>query len=1175
MLKLDRLEISGFKSFVDPVTIQFAGGITSIVGPNGCGKSNLSDAVTWVLGEQSAKSLRGGKMEDVIFAGSQRRKPLGMAEVNLTLQADPGLSQTEDGRLQIGRRVFRTGESRYTLNGKVVRLKEIKDLLMDTGLGIRAYSVIEQGKIGMILSGKPQERRKLLEEAAGITRYKARRRIAEIKLEESKANLLRLDDILSEVERSLRSLKRQAGAARRYREREKEHRELLEKVLLARWSHLSDRLREVDGRIAEAQTQEAESTSSLSREEATLVAGRETLDTLASQLAERHQRQADLAATIEGRQQFLNANRQRLNEIGERAAQSRALADRRQGDIEEQRKNLGGHQERRQEHVTDLDRAADEVDRDEAKISAADTALQRAAERVEGLRRDMAEAVRGIQELRRERHQADIQLEKGNFQRHRLAREQEAQGAELELAREAWELSREQVTHLEREVGDRQAKGGELSSALEAVQGREAEASQHLQRVEEGLREARQRQRLLVELSRAHAERRGRVEAALAAAGIAEPTFLADRVEVLDGWERSLDFYLADLTDAVVLGSADSADLVAQLAAGEVKTTLVHPLADLGEASPTVDDPAAVIALQQALALPADLAASLPPAYLVETADDAARLARQYPGIDFIARDGVWASGGLVYVESRQAAPGVLERERELADLEQAVPRQEAALAAARQALEALVEQRTTLARDSNRLREELAQLRQELAVAETRRENAETRHRRLAEAGESLAVEKAAVEAEVERLIAAQGEIDGRLGGAEERQSSSQQQLESLEAEREAAKAEREGLREASAGRRGRLDLLRERLAAHDREIERLQREITEGEGQVTQWQDEARRLDGSRGDLGEQIKAAEGELQSALERREASQQAVIEAQTRLDDQRALLKELEGKIAELRQHREQMVQQLGELRIRRAGLGQEAEHLTAAFRESFDAELPANAGEPPTNLPEMESDLARLKATLERLGPVNLLAVEEFAEKEERHQFLTTQRTDVIESVERLRATIHEIDQASTERFTATFAEVNASFSRIFTHLFRGGEAEMRLLDEEDVLESGIEIIARPPGKRTQNIMLMSGGEKALTAIALLFALFQTKPSPFCILDEVDAPLDDVNTLRFVELVREMAGETQFIVITHNKLTMEAASTLYGVTMEEKGVSKLVAVELEDVQPEEQAATA
>ncbi len=1181
MMKLKRLEISGFKSFPDPVTVQFHGGITAIVGPNGCGKSNLSDAVTWVLGEQSAKSLRGGRMEDVIFVGSQKRKALGMAEVSLELEVDPSFHHAEDGRLVIGRRVFPTGESRYRINGRTVRLKEIKDLLMDTGLGIRAYSVIEQGKVGMILSGKPQERRRLLEEAAGVTRYKARRRIAEVKLEEARANLLRLDDIVSEVERALRTLKRQAAAARRYREREAEHRALLRRVLAGRWARLSAELAELAAALAAAEERDAALTAELSTAEASLAEERETLEALARRVAERHQRVAEAAATIEGRQQFLAVNRKRLTETHERTAQSHRQAERREAEIAAAGAALTGHRERRDEMAAELERATAEVSRDEEALAAAVDRLRAADARLEEQRRGLLAAADAINRLRARRQQAQIELERGVFQRRRLGEEAEQHGGELRQAAEAAETAGARVEELGGRIGRERAELAAVEAELERTLAAEAAAGERRRAAETALAEARNHQKLLTELSRAHLERRSRLESALAGAGLGSgidgPVFLADRARALDGWERALDFYLADLADAVVAREAGSAlDLAAALAGGAggaVIISVADPAAAATEGQPEVDDPAVVLTLGEALGLPADLAAALPPAFLVEQPADAARLARAHPGVAFVSRGGVWAAGGVLRVAPGEAAPGVLERARELAELEEELPARERAVAAASAEIETLVARRSELARDANRRESGLAQLRQELAVAEARREDAEARRRRLAAELAELETERDRVAGELAAAEERRAGIDGEVAAAEEAHAEAQERFDRLEREREGAKADREALREASAGRRGRLDLLAERLAAHDREIARIESESGDGRRQVELWRGEAERLERIAAELTGELERAETELQAALEDRAGGQEAVLAAQAELDVQRAALRRREEGIAALRDRRDAARAEEGDLRVRQAGRRQDAEHLAAQHREAFDEEPAAEPGAPPPNLAELETDLARTRLTLERLGPVNVLAVEEYAEQEERHTFLTVQRADVIASVERLRTTIQEIDATSGERFAATFEEVNKNFGVVFQQLFRGGEAEMRLLDDDDPLDSGIEIVARPPGKRAQNIMLLSGGEKALTAIALLFALFQTKPSPFCILDEVDAPLDDVNTLRFVELLSTMAGDTQFIVITHNKLTMEAAGTLYGVTMEEKGVSKLVAVEIDRVQPPEAAA--
>jgi chromosome segregation protein len=1181
MLKLHNLEISGFKSFVDPVNIDFAGGVTAIVGPNGCGKSNLSEAMTWVLGEQSAKSLRGGTMEDVIFNGAEQRKPLGMAECTLTLRTDPSFPRSQDGWITIGRRVFRGGEGQYRLNGKLVRLKEIRDLLMDTGLGLRAYSVIEQGKIGMILSGKPQERRKLLEEAAGITRYKSRKNVAELKLQEATANLLRLDDVIGEVERALRSLKRQAGSARRYQEKEVEYRELLEKVLLGRHALLSARLASLRAAIEEAGGREAAAAAALHRDEAALAAAREHLETLAHALATRHQRAADLAATIEGRQEFLKANRQTLEEIGRRSAQDRELAGRREQEMAGQEEALAALRQRRGDLAGERDLAARAVADDELRIAAAQGSLQEVAERHDALRAELQAAAGGLQAARQRVQQAQIEMERGNFRRHHLEAELDRRTHEARQAAEALAIAQETMAGLDAASAARAREQQRVAAELEQTLRREAEAAEEKRAIEEELQAVRQRQRLLAELSRAHAERRGALLAALAGAGVAAPHFLADAARVVEGWERTLDVYLGGLADAVVLARGSRALDLARALAGRSAAVLIEPAPDDWSAPdlPLREDAAVLLSIGEALGLSRAVAAALPPAFLVRSAEDAERLARRHPGMAFLSREGVWVQAGTVHVEGEVATPGVLERESELAALERGLPELETAQGRAAAELDRVVAERTALAREANRLQGETAQLRQELAVAQARHEDTLARHQRLAAEQETLSAEQRDNAAELARVTARRAELQSELAAAEQRHAELAAACEAAQADLDAARGAREGLRTASASRRGHLALLDERLESHDREVERLHGEVERGREQVAAWRDEAERLAGRGAEIAAALERAERELLAALEQRAAAEDGVLEEQERLDREREEVRRLEERIAAHREARDLVRTEIEERRIAHAGARQDGEHLALTFHEQFARPLPprddAAPAPPEHDLAGLEAELAQAKATLERLGPVNALAVQEHDEQAERLEFLTVQRADVAASVESLRKTIREINETSSERFRATFDQVNKNFQAVFGRLFRGGEAEMRLLDEDDTMESGIEIVARPPGKRLQNLMLLSGGEKALTAIALLFALFQTKPSPFCILDEVDAPLDDVNTTRFVDLLREMAGETQFIVITHNKLTMEVAASLYGVTMEEKGVSKLVSVELDDVQPEAERATA
>ncbi len=1187
MLKVERLQISGFKSFVDPVTVDFAGGVTAIVGPNGCGKSNLSEAMTWVLGEQSAKSLRGGTMEDVIFNGTDSRKPLGMAEATLTLRTDPSFPHANDGRLTIARRVFRGGESQYKLNGKTVRLKEIRDLLMDTGLGLRAYSVIEQGKIGMILSGKPQERRKLLEEAAGVTRYKARKAIAEVKLEEATANLLRLDDVVSEVERSVRTLKRQASAAKRFQEKEVEYRELLEKVLIERWALLAARLIELQTRLDGAVGREAELAANLHRDEADLTAGRERLDELGRAVAARHQRHAELGTRVEGRQQLIKGSRETISEIGERSAQARGLAERRQAEISHHEEALVALENRRAEQIAERDDAATAVESDERQVASADRELQQAHARLESLRRETLTATSEINAVRQRAQQAQIELEKGNYRLHHLEREIEEQGAELAQAREGLDLAREKVLVSEAKLTERAAESERTIAALEALMRREAEATDGRRKLEDELSQCRNRQRILAELSRADAERRRNLVAALQAAGHTEPSFLAERADPLEGWERALDFYLGELADAVLLAPGHDPLALAHALAGRAEAALIAPietrpsLGQEGDAGTTLArftgiaagiaaDSGVHLSVGEALGLPEDLAAALPPAFLVKSPEDARRLATAHSGVAFLCREGLWIENGTLRVEGERATPGVLERERDLAELARAIPDLDARLTRAKSELEQLLANRSLMAKDSNRLQTEVGQLRQEVAVGRARAEDAVQRERRLATEGEKLATQRTTIAAELDKVGVKGRELASELGLAEDKQTGLAERLDRAQAELDAAKGARESLRAESAGRRGRLDLLEERLESVNREINRLAGELETGRRQIASWSEESDRLTERRAQIEQEVARAEVELQAALEERIGVEEQVLADQAGLDDHRQALRLLEERIASCREQRDGVRSEVEELRIRKVGLEHDVQHLGETYAQEFERELPDPAPTPTGALAELDVELSRCKATLDRLGPVNVLALQEHDEQEERFTFLTTQRADVVKSVESLRQTIKEINQTSAERFRETFVVVNQAFGEVFQHLFRGGEAEMRLLDEDDPLESGIEIVARPPGKRLQNLMLLSGGEKALTAIALLFALFRSKPSPFCILDEVDAPLDDTNTARFADLLHGMAKQdTQFIVITHNKLTMEIAENLYGVTMEEKGVSKLVSVQMQVLQPE------
>ena len=742
MLKLQRLDISGFKTFVDPVSTDFSEGITAIVGPNGCGKSNLSEAVTWVLGEQSAKSLRGGRMEDVIFSGSEKRKALGMAEVALTFQTDGTLGhEDEENRITIGRRVFRTGESQYRLNDKTVRLKDIKDILMDTGLGVRAYSVIEQGRIGMILSGKPQDRRKLIEEAAGITRYKQRKRLAEIKLEEASGNLLRLDDIIAEVERALRSLKRQASAARRFQEREATYRELLETVLIRRYERLHQVLAQLEHRLEETGAKDQELAGHLERSQAALLESRDLLDQRSREVAESHQHHANLAATIEGRQEFLKATRQTINEIEERLQGGLSMADQRRQELNETNQALLQLAGRGANLVSERDLAEAAIAEEERRLQMAEEALKAAQAKLEALRSQLMTSLNRVNSLQNRQHQEQIENEKATLGLQHLDSELEQSKARLATGRTELEATENRQKEARGRLDAISQSRTRAATELDAVLQREAESEAVRQELKHSITDATSRQKVLAELSRKETDRRDQFRSSLNEMGYDHLRFLDDEVVVSAGWEEALDLYLEQARDAVLIPADEDpfsvADALASLGSGGAVVQAGDPYRRWDGDRPY--DAAIVSTLGEALGLPAEFTESLPPTFLVETGHDALRLAAIHRGYTFISRDCFWAQNGVLHFRGQAEAPGTLARTRELHELTPLIAGFREQLNQTESQLTHFVDQRTALAAQIHQMDSEISELKQTLAVAEARLHDARETCQALEEANSRI----------------------------------------------------------------------------------------------------------------------------------------------------------------------------------------------------------------------------------------------------------------------------------------------------------------------------------------------------------------------------------------------------------------------------------------------------
>jgi chromosome segregation protein len=1259
-MRLERLEINGFKSFSDRAELAFDKGVTAIVGPNGCGKSNVADAITWVMGEQSAKSLRGERMEDVIFSGSDARKPTAAAEVRLRFSGvvngqgsgnghhavgnghgnghangnghvngnghDSGrheavpsgvdeILESVAREVEVTRRLFRSGESEYLIDGRVCRLRDVHDLLMDTGLGAKAYAIIEQGKIGLILSSRPTDRRQLIEEAAGITKYKARRRSAELKLEAAQQNLTRIDDIVFEVEKQRGTLKRQAAKARRHRTLRDELRRW-EKVLFARrYRQLAETIEAGRARLAEAREREAVASARVAEGESDLSRTRLQLVEAEARATEARESAHAREMAISRRQQQLGFERDQIETLSQRVAIMAA-----------ELLSLDGRREPARAAVesrrTAAAAAATERDAAQQALAAESTALEAAQREIEGLEADVEAA----------RSEVFSAINAATALRHSLSHSAtERERVVEQLSRYGVEISDVRV-QANRAQADRDAAAAlvketqallEASRAARAV--REAELATASIEHEWRAREVRSREQDLAGLM-ARLASLEELEAARVQYGEAARTVLAqangrvnqrgpvaDYLEVEPGYERAVDACLGDLLQYVIVEQPDFAaaglDLVREAKAGRCGFLIATPGgADLPPRA--IGGDGGVVALSSVTRVSGPYATAIRQAmgqaWIVETYADAARLSVTADGVVATRAGDLFRGPHLVTGGSPEEARGILETRGAIKDLRRRIDDEQAALAR-------LGDEATELASAMARASSAIAALQVELHGHEKAMVGHEAQLSRaledldrLARKADQLARERGQAEEERDLIDRRQQEahesvarLEGEQRGAEDRLTSVQRRLfEAREAAQDlgrraadlgaahAALVERASalaadvarLEEAAVELEDRIGALAADRVDTDRRVFELRASVAAGTAALDA---DIYALDGLRA----VVRDADDAAAAFRARTETMDQDMKEARGALEDVRARVAELdiarataETDLSHLAQNCVDAVQAtldevLAEVTAQEAegGLTPDA-RVICADEPDEDREGDAEAVEATVESAETiaaqqtlsaEEAISRLRAKIERLGPVNMMAIDQFEELETRHVFLTTQRKDLVDSIAQTSEAIKRIDETTRSRFAEAFTAINQNFQLTFSTLFGGGRAGLTLIDENDPLESGIEIIAQPPGKRLQSVQLLSGGEKALTAIALMFALFKYKPSPFCLLDEIDAPLDDANIGRFVEMLRGMQQHTQFILITHNRKTMEIADRLYGVTMEEPGVSKLISVQM------------
>jgi chromosome segregation protein len=1185
-MRIRKLEICGFKSFVDRTFVHFDTDVIGIVGPNGCGKSNIVDAIRWCMGEQSAKHLRGRSMADVIFNGSEHRGPHGLAEVTITFDnSDPEISATlpleyrDYAEIAVTRRLFRDGTSEYLINKTQVRLKDVTDLFLGTGVGTKAYSIIEQGKIGLIVSARAEDRRQLIEEAAGITKYKARKKQAELKMDQTRQNLLRIGDIVSEIQRSLASLKRQAAKAERYVAYKNE----LEDLILHEAAH---KLLEIialhkveEGGRAEQAEREQVARAALAAREAELEVVRQAAHS-AEDRAEKAQQGA-----------FLADNEVRANEaeIARSRDKLRHLEERRAAAATEQR---------------DLERSIGDLVREKAELE--EQLLNVAFE-------EKAEAERGVEEserLEELRHGERASDQEAGEQRRRLSRAQaDVAGAEATLSgfqRRLADMSTRR-TKLEDELGRLRFEG-------EDIERRRAELTRHTAELAEGKRisadervrldaEMKQLREQAVQSDRAvdHAKnelnhKRSRLRALeelharLEGVGQGVKNLLrtkdgsllgmvADRLEAPAELTAALAGLVGAELQSVVVNDLDrGVALLAELArtkAGRAALVAARPPFVAGAARTQVRGDGVIgPLLDRLLFAPEDEAlarALVGAAVVVETAADAVRLSRAGAGVPMVALDGtVVRPGGQVSGGSGDAvAAGMIEHKREMRELHEWVAKKSEEVTALLEAQQALRLRITEVGTALERARTEQHQGELALVTAEKDLRRAEDQ---IANADKR----RDAVERELEELAEALDQAGGEHDAARSKLEAGQASREEAQAALEHAEMLAAEWRERVLGqqsvvteRKVRVARVRERATSLRGTVERLRRSVDELQARIKKLDDDRTEAAIGAGKAAASIVMAREKLVTAVADAQRAHAELTTGRQSLEDARQALALREADLRGLRQELGDATERLAKHEMALQKLAIQHAHLIEGVRERFRGlELPRVVGDyhrRPLVDAGHRARIQELTDLIDRMGPVNVDAVREHAEAEKRYAYYAEQKADLEHALDDLEKAIAQMNRESKKLFKITFDNVNAKFKMLFPKMFRGGQAELRLTNPDDMLETGIEILAQPPGKKLGNIELMSGGEKALTAVSLIFAIFQFKPSPFCILDEVDAPLDEANVARYNEAIRGMTDRSQFILITHIKRTMQSVDVLYGVTMQEPGVSRLVSVKVNE----------
>ncbi|MCP8898428.1 chromosome segregation protein SMC [Gilvimarinus xylanilyticus] len=1162
-MRLKCIKLAGFKSFVDPTTVNFPSNLCAVVGPNGCGKSNIIDAVRWVMGESSAKNLRGESMTDVIFNGSGGRKPVGQASIELVFDNSDGSLGGEYAafsEISIKRRVTRDAQNQYFLNGAKCRRRDITDIFLGTGLGPRSYAIIEQGMISRLIEAKPEELRVYIEEAAGISKYKERRRDTENRMRRTQENLERLTDIRDELERQLARLERQAQAAEKYTEFKKQERTLKAQVQALKYRNLDDQAKAKQEAIRELEIQME-----------SFVTGQVNKDTQIEKFRAQQSEFSDKFNEVQGRFYAIGADiariEQSIKHADERNRQLQTDMERTERESREARERLEQDVEREQQWQAELLEIEPELELVEAAEQSSGDLLHEAEELMQQWQSDWdsfnqrAAEPRQRAEVQQSRIQHLEQVQTRLLTRVEKLQDEKKGLGENTVEDEDLAIAREELAELDVEMETRREGSENLSDQLEQARNNSRDIADELDTARSKLQSMRGRHASLEALQQAAlGEKNKAVTEWLETQSLTDAPRLAEQVTVNDGWDKALETVLGNTLQAVCVDGADQvAATLESLSQGELV------LLD-ASASAKADEGKGPLLAEQVNA-DWDAAGLLAGIHIAEDLNAALTLrATLGAGESVVTRDGIWLSPHWIKVaRDTDASAGVIARKQELEELSETIAETEATVQALQEKLEQnrdeiknREQERENMRRELDDLNKRHGELRSSISAKEVQIEQLGMRKSRLES---EIREAREQMEQEAEQLA----EARVILSDAIEAMEADTDEREKLQARREDIRGKLDGARQKARQDKDRAHELQLRASALNTQIDSIKLSIARLQEQSETLTERREQLAESMAENRDPAEENKLELEALLDKRIKVEEELNESRRALEGVEHELREVEQsrnraeqEVQAVRSHLEQERLQAQTFEVQRKAL---AEQLA---EDNFDLQTLLDNTPEDAEMAPLETELEQLAARISRLGAINLAAIDEFKSESERKNYLDAQNEDLLEALETLENAIKKIDRETRTRFKETFDQVNGGLQELFPKVFGGGHAYLELTGE-DMLDTGIAIMARPPGKRNSTIHLLSGGEKALTAIALVFSIFRLNPAPFCMLDEVDAPLDDANVGRYARMVEEMSAQVQFIYITHNKIAMEMAHQLMGVTMHEPGVSRLVTVDVDE----------